>query len=279
MTDFVTINSIEQLDERHASELEHLEVKLKRLQIAKKTAKKERESMKKKHEDEKAKLLFSEDDKIELEKLDLSQDEPSGETQPVKNNENEEIKNEEQKISKTEKRRRKKEAEEKAKKDRIKAALKESEEKFLRGELTPKLIEQNSIQSILTCRGLKVHSINSDGDCLYSSVSHQLEKYDIKKSATELRKLTVDTIKSNSDDFIGFLEEDIDIYCNKILNDNVWGGQIEIISLSKGLQCKICVIQSEMPNELQFGESEDKKLTIVYYRHLCTLGEHYNSTV
>ena len=65
----------------------------------------------------------------------------------------------------------------------------------------------------------------------------------------------------------------------KILNDNVWGGQIEIISLSKGLQCKICVIQSEMPNELQFGESEDKKLIIVYYRHLCTLGEHYNSTV
>ena len=65
----------------------------------------------------------------------------------------------------------------------------------------------------------------------------------------------------------------------KILNDNVWGGQIEIISLSKVLQCKICVIQSEMPNELQFGESEDKKLIIVYYRHLCTLGEHYNSTV
>ena len=141
---------------------------------------------------------------------------------------------------------------------------------------------------------MKVHSINSDGDCLYSSVSHQLEKYGIKKNVIELRKLTVDTIKSNSEDFIGFLEEDIDTYCNKvrittantalnstlkILNDNVWGGQIEIISLSKGLQCKICVIQSEMPNELQFGESEDKKLIIVYYRHLCTLGEHYNSTV
>ena len=71
MTDFVAINSIEQLDERHATELEHLEAKLKRLQIAKKAAKKERESMKKKHEDEKAKLLFSEDDQIELEKLDL----------------------------------------------------------------------------------------------------------------------------------------------------------------------------------------------------------------
>ena len=76
MTDFVTINSIEQLDERHATELEHLEAKLKKLQIAKKAAKKERESMKKKHEDEKAKLLFSEDDQIELEKLDLRFDFP-----------------------------------------------------------------------------------------------------------------------------------------------------------------------------------------------------------
>ena len=76
MTDFVTINSIEQLDERHATELEHLEDKLKKLQIAKKAAKKERESMKKKHEDEKAKLLFSEDDQIELEKLDLRFDFP-----------------------------------------------------------------------------------------------------------------------------------------------------------------------------------------------------------
>ena len=71
-------------------------------------------------------------------------------------------------------------------------------------------------KNILTSRGLKVHSINSDGDCLYSSVSHQLEKYGIKKNAQELRKLTVDTIKSNSDDFIGFLEEDIDTYCNKV---------------------------------------------------------------
>ena len=50
------------------------------------------------------------------------------------------------KISKTEKRRQKKEAEEKAKQERIKAALKESEEKFLRGELSPKMVEQNSIQ-------------------------------------------------------------------------------------------------------------------------------------
>lgn len=73
-----------------------------------------------------------------------SQDEPSEDTQAPNNIE--ENKNEDQKISKTEKRRRKKEAEEKAKQERIKAALKESEEKFLRGELTPKIIEQNSIQ-------------------------------------------------------------------------------------------------------------------------------------
>ena len=66
-------------------------------------------------------------------------------------NKNEENKNEDQKISKTEKRRRKKEADEKAKQERIKAALKESEEKFLRGELSPKMVEQNSIQERSRC--------------------------------------------------------------------------------------------------------------------------------
>ena len=76
--EFVIINSIEELDERHATELDHLEIKLKKIQLesenkkkAKNAAKKERESMRKKHENEKAKLLFSEDDQIELEKLNL----------------------------------------------------------------------------------------------------------------------------------------------------------------------------------------------------------------
>ena len=68
------------LDQRHETEFSVLEEKLEQLRLsadnkkkAKNTAKKERESLRKKHEEEKAKLLFSENDEIQLEKLNLIQ--------------------------------------------------------------------------------------------------------------------------------------------------------------------------------------------------------------
>ena len=82
----VLIKSIEELDARHESENKFLEQKIKHLQASvlpenkkkiKNQVKKERESLKKKHEDERAKLLFSDDDQIELEKLDLDFDQIS----------------------------------------------------------------------------------------------------------------------------------------------------------------------------------------------------------
>ena len=39
------------------------------------------------------------------------------------------------------------------------------------------------------------------------------------------------------------------------MNDNVWGGQVEIIALSNELECPIRVLQAEHPNELRFGEN------------------------
>ena len=38
----------------------------------------------------------------------------------------------------------------------------------------------------------------------------------INKCVEELRELAASTIKSNSDDFVGFLESDIDTYCHKV---------------------------------------------------------------
>ena len=50
-----------------------------------------------------------------------------------------------------------------------------------------------------------------------SSISHQLKQLNIKKCVEELRELAADTIRSNSADFVGFLESDIDTYCHKVL--------------------------------------------------------------
>ena len=66
-----------------------------------------------------------------------------------------------------------------------------------------------------------------------------------------------------------------------MVNEKVWGGQIEIMALSASLGRQILVIQSQMPNKLIFGEDLDEKtrLTVIYFRHLFSTGEHYNSVV
>ena len=79
MTEIV-IKSIEELDERHELELTHLEAELAReiehttgnKKSAKARAKKKKDAMKKRHEEEKAKFLFSEEDEITLEVLNLT---------------------------------------------------------------------------------------------------------------------------------------------------------------------------------------------------------------
>ena len=56
-----------------------------------------------------------------------------------------------QKLSKAAKRRIKKAEEEKAARDRIAAAMKEDEEKFIKGEFSPKIQEQQDLQETVIC--------------------------------------------------------------------------------------------------------------------------------
>merc|ERR1712189_13472 len=131
---------------------------------AKARAKKKKDAMKKRHEEEKAKFLFSEEDEITLEVLNLTVEEP---VKAVV----EEKEETEPKVSKTAKRRAKKAQQEREKQDRIKAALAESEARFLAGERSPKQLELEKIQKSVSAQNLKIHEIRSDGDCLYSSIS------------------------------------------------------------------------------------------------------------
>ena len=150
----------EELDSRHAEEKTHYEnifqvselfnlgqqvffkkriaeaVNKKRI---KKEVKKERDELDDRHEKEKSKLLFSENDEIILDKLSLVEKEsiPSAETAVVEekkenqpNERGESVQVETSKLSKTAKRRLKKEQEEKERKNRIKAAIDEERSQF-----------------------------------------------------------------------------------------------------------------------------------------------------
>ena len=145
----ITIKSIEELDARHEAELKHLEKTLNG--VSKKSAKKQRETMRKRHEEEKAKLLFSETDEIELEELKINSDKEDEVDEKI------EEPKDEPKMSKTAKRRAKKAQQEKDRSDRLKAALKESEERFLAGERSPKQVEMAKIGDYCKGQNLKIN--------------------------------------------------------------------------------------------------------------------------
>ena len=87
-----------------------------------------------------------------------------------------------------------------------------------------------------------------------------------------------------------------ELYCQKLVNEPIWGGQIELTALAAALETRIRVLQvqycgkyqiplllyifqAESPNELFFGEEKhaEKLLTIIYCRNLYASGEHYDS--
>jgi len=134
---------------------------------------------------------------------------------------------------------------------------------------------------------LDVFEIPSDGDCLYSAVSHQLDHHgQDTHSATSLRRKTATYLQDHKADFIPFMDETVTgsdeafaTYCNDIATTTVWGGQLEVQVLSKFLKLPIRVIQTDSP-PLVFGEDfKGPVLTLTYHRHKIQAGEHYNSAV
>jgi len=283
----VIITSLEELDERHKKELDFHEAEFQATiqsavnkKRAKKDVKKLRDEIVDRHEAEKSKFLFSEDDQIILSKLNLNEEKiEQNEIQNQEESTEVAQSDEPQKISKAAKRRAKKAQGQKAAEERIKNALKESEERFLSGDLTPQMREKQDMQRLLTKLGFVMKDIPSDGDCLYSALAHQLAKFGQKLSAKTLRVKCAEFIRENPHVFIPFLETDLDTYCNTLVNEVVWGGNIELLALSSCLRRRIRVLQSQMPNELLFGEEFDaaSQLTVVYFRHMYSSGEHYNA--
>ncbi|KAL0849328.1 hypothetical protein ABMA28_013646 [Loxostege sticticalis] len=187
------------------------------------------------------------------------------------------------KISKAQKRREKKSQLEKEREQQIKLQEKEN----LHG---PRNQELQEISARLKKRNLKIFSIPSDGDCLYKAVAHQMLIVRNETTTAEiLRRDVASYIRNNKDDFLPFMtnpdtfdmlnDDAFEVYCDKIENTTVWGGQLEVRALSSSLKCPINIIQASGPECIEQGsEFEGPPLVITYHRHMYRLGEHYNST-
>lgn len=160
-------------------------------------------------------------------------------------------------------------------------------------------IEQDSIDQLCSVLNLKQFDIKPDGHCLFASILDQLiyRSFDLNKTLVDdktkpideytvydLRQLSCNYIAENKDDFIPYLFDentmsllDIDKYIDEMSKTAKWGGEIEILALSKIFNCPISILISGQSNHLVNENGENNELKLVYYKHSYSLGEHYNS--
>lgn len=121
--------------------------------------------------------------------------------------------------------------------------------------------------------GYFIKEVKGDGNCLFRSVSDQMEENE--NNYEEYRKKCVEYMKENKDDFSPFLEEEepIDTYIEKMSKNGEWGGNLEIYALSKALNCNFYIYIYEMPiYVVKNWEDPIKDIMLTYHN-----GKHYNS--
>ncbi|KFB48682.1 AGAP006160-PA-like protein [Anopheles sinensis] len=285
MSDTLPETDREEMMARHRKEKKELQSKIQSMKKMKVDKKKKKElqdeiasleaDIEKRHAEEMNRLNISE-----------SAEEPksSEEDHPAENGECNTSEKAEPRASKAQRRR-----EKKAQDDREREAQIKQEEEVL-SKSSPRVIENNRINEILSKRGLKSHVVAADGDCLYNAIGHQLTLQGIGAYATpELRTMAADYIEANRDTMICYMShpdtgdmlspEEFDKYCHQVRATKSWGGELEIKALSSSLKCPIEIIQAVGPSTVHGEEeSKDRKLILTYHRHMYRLGEHYNST-
>lgn len=165
--------------------------------------------------------------------------------------------------------------------------------------------EEQTINKTCDELGVKMWEINPDGHCLFSAVADQLAILGIVPSSqatyTETRRAAADYIQAHPDDFLPFLpslegedsagstesglmsQQEFEAYCAKIRDTAVWGGEPEILALSKAYNVPIHVIQGPAPHIVVHNPSDtpppddSRVVRISYHRRMYGLGEHYNS--
>ncbi|CAA7271740.1 unnamed protein product [Cyclocybe aegerita] len=166
--------------------------------------------------------------------------------------------------------------------------------------------EDDAIKNVCRNLNLEVFEINPDGHCLYSAIADQLVLLGLASPAqmnyAAIRNFAANYIRSHPDDFLPFLPstggEDsegaldaglmnplqFDSYCKMVRDTATWGGEPEVVALSRAFNIPIHVVQGgnpsivkHYPREGDAGDPNGPTVWISYHRKLYGLGEHYNS--
>ncbi|KZS99286.1 cysteine proteinase [Sistotremastrum niveocremeum HHB9708] len=165
--------------------------------------------------------------------------------------------------------------------------------------------EETTIKRICDELGVEMYEINPDGHCLFSAVADQLMILGelLTASYVQTRTAAADYMLSHPDDFLPFLPsldgEDgagatdtglmnlaqFTQYCSNVRTTAIWGGEPEILALSRAFNIPIHVVQTGNPPIVVHepgvntgkGGVGGKAVRISYHRRMYGLGEHYNS--
>jgi len=168
--------------------------------------------------------------------------------------------------------------------------------------------ETDAIKRVCKELSLEIQEINPDGHCLFSAVADQLALLGILPPAqatyANLRIVAANFIQSHPDDFLPFLPsamgedgdgaldaglmspKEFEDYCTAVRETAIWGGEPEIVALTRAFNVPIHVVQGGQPpvvihNPPDYPRGsnvyDDSAVRISYHRKLYGLGEHYNS--
>lgn len=171
--------------------------------------------------------------------------------------------------------------------------------------------ERRDIDQKCRTLGLDVTEMGADGHCLYAAVADQLNiltilrgselSDDTKLTYKDTRKAAAATMRSDPDTYMPFISDSDEkmagitndvagttaggdqskfflSYCDAVERTAVWGGQPEILALSRAYRTPIFVVQAGS-SPLKFGEefAPTTQAYLAYYRAAYGLGEHFNS--
>lgn len=173
--------------------------------------------------------------------------------------------------------------------------IKRIEEAEKLDEHKERTIESDKLSIQLKSKKLAIKDIESDGDCLYRAIEHQLSisrNSSEKLNYQELRDKTSKYMLEHPDKFMPFLTsgsnsgpmtlKEYSTYCNKISTTKTWGGNVELSALTQIINRPIHVYQAEGLSPIILTPDipiPGDPIKLSFHRHLYHLGEHYNSLV
>jgi hypothetical protein len=149
-------------------------------------------------------------------------------------------------------------------------------------------LNDEQFTAVLAANGLRVKTMEGDGNCLFRSIADQL--YGDASRHVEVRAAVVEYMRTRKDYFKLFLdedEEDVDEYLDQMSRSGEWGGNHELYAASETFSLAIYVYQNLRSNSRYLvqpalpetgGKKKGKKAVSLRAIGISYHGDvHYNS--